>query len=193
MKKLYLLLILISIVHINSKTAKAAYPYHEFGLEASMISGAGLSYQLQYDVDWAMKINGLGFYFGEDLPDNGDLYIDLGIEVQRNFWKKRSRRAFLFAGMSYWYMQHRETEIQIINDREILFKNEILNDVYNVGVGIGVEIMLRKRFVLSFQVGFLIQQSKAIEGFELTRLIDYSKDSETYYGPAASFGFKIRF
>jgi hypothetical protein len=188
-----IIIILVSMASLFfSKEAFSAYPHNEIGLEFSMTSGAGISYQYKHDVDWTFKLTGVGFKSGEDLPHDGDFYGSLGLNIQRNFFNNRDSRAYAYIGAGAWYAEHAWTETIWIYDRELIKKNRIYNHIYNYGIGAGYEIILRRNFILTFELGVMYQQSDDTKGFDLHEVIDYSPSEKSYIGPSGSIGFKIR-
>ncbi len=175
-----------------NKEAFSAYPHNELGLEFSMNSGTGISYQYKHDVNWSFKLTGITFKMGDDLPHDGDIYASIGLNIQHNFINNRENRAYSYIGAGAWYAEHAWTETVWIYDRETIQKNRVYNHIYNYGIGAGYELILRKHFVLTFELGLLYQQSDDTKGFDLHEVIDYSPSSKSYIGPSGSFGFKIR-
>lgn len=190
MNKFSLILITVVCVFI-SRPAPAAYPEHEVGLDFSSVSGFGLSYQFKPDVYYAVKITGVAFSFGTDLPQNGEIYADIGLEIQRNLFKKPGRRLFAYLGGSYGYIENRFTSKQIIHEKVLVIEHIDFNHIYNAGVGVGWEAEINRRFVLSLSAGvqYQISDNTAPKGF--AEYLDYSPKGRYAWTPSVSAGFKI--
>jgi hypothetical protein len=191
-KKIVIIVFITMASLFVSEEAFSAYPHNEIGLEFSMTSGTGLSYQYKHDVNWTFKLTGVAFKTGDDLPHDGDVYGSIGVNIQRNFYNNRESRAYAYIGAGAWYAEHGWTRTIWVYDRELIDKNRVFNHIYNYGVGAGYELVINRNFVLTFECGVLYQESDDTKGFDLHEVIDYSPSEKSYLGPAGSFGFKIR-
>ena len=139
--------------------AQGLYPKHQAGLGFSNISGGIINYQLEMNPKTALKVGGLVYYNSENPPDDLDLAGNIGFEYQYNLTKDWANRLYLLGGVSFWYMQDKETRFETINDVKYkIVKNNIKN-LINLGTGIGYEYKIHPQIAISFDLGVFYQLS----------------------------------
>lgn len=165
-----------------------SYPKHQIGIGYSMISGAGINYQLEPSMKTAFQVYGFAYYFGDEPPDALDLRFNFGAEFQYNFYKSEFIRAYGFAGAGLWYNEDRSFTEEIIQDRLVRTKFVDYRRYFNIGLGAGFEYRFLPRAVIDFKLGI---QNQASEGGDDIWIIDPNPDGPDYTGPA--FGIGLRF
>ncbi|MFP4370312.1 MAG: hypothetical protein ACLFR2_12100 [Candidatus Kapaibacterium sp.] len=137
----------------------AKFPKHQFGIGGSTISGAGLSYQIDIDRKYSFRTNGFAYYFGNNPPDDLDMYFVLGGELQRNLFRQIDQRFYILLGTSHWYFEERSLYTERIGDLIIENRNSKIDRIWNFGAGAGYEKIILQRLALSLSLGFQYQIS----------------------------------
>lgn len=117
--------------------------FAQTGLSASSFSGFGLSYNHSFSEVVQTKLTTLVFDGSEedDEESNGFL-LNLGLELQLNFFKSEALRLYGLFGGSFFLMTFRESE-----------KEEGFSFLTN-GMGIGIEFPIHKKMRMNFDVGY---------------------------------------
>ncbi len=185
MKYIVIFLIFIPLVLFSQK-----YPKQQIGLGYSLYSGSGISYQIEFDPLFALKISSVIYYYGFDPPDVIDLYTNAGFEFQRNIFKNEKNRIYFFVGASYWYFENRKKTTEFINDMLIVKKSIAMEDIWNFGLGTGFEYKPIKQFSISFDIGLHYQISGVTD---FSPLFDRNPAGNDYFGLGGSIGFRYNF
>ncbi len=185
-----LTILLLSCLFILAANSAEAYPRHKAGISLSTISGAGLSYQMEINKHWAVQISGFPYYIGTNPPDDLDIYLVAGAEVQYNFINDKSSRLFSFVGFSHWYVEERSVREYVHNDIPTIDKIKKINMFTNAGAGMGYEYIIKNSVALSVNLGLHYQSSKESH---LGILIDRNPHGTNYLGIGGGIGVHILF
>lgn len=117
--------------------------FAQTGLSASSFSGFGFSYNHSFSEVIQTKFTTLVFDGSEedDEESNGFL-LNLGLELQLNFFKSESLRIYGLFGGSFFLMTFEESD-----------EKEGLSSLTN-GIGVGIEFPLHKKMRMNFDVGY---------------------------------------
>ena len=170
--------------------SQKSYPKQQIGLGYSFYSGSGISYQIEFNPTYALKTNGFIYYYGDDLPDVVDIFPNLGFEIQRNIYKNPNSRLYALAGTSYWYFESRTKDVKFENDMEIITKKVDIDEIYNFGLGMGIEHKFINSFSISLDLG-LHYQISGITNF--SPFFDRNPKGTDFIGIGGSLGFRYNF
>ena len=179
MKIIYFTVILLSLGILYPNFELSAYPKHKMGAAFSSINGAGLSYLLEIDPYSAITLNGFAYYRGEEPPNKIKTYGSLGLGYQYNLHKSDLGRLFLNPAMSFWYLESKDYYFVKLNDEVFNITNNKLNRIYNIGIGLGYEFDLGKKFSLITNLEYFTQYSEAIN---FSNVIDRSPNGNNFTG-----------
>lgn len=189
--KLLVIIVLIMIFqHADLSAQKKTYPKHQFGIAYSSFSGTGLNYQIELNQSSAVQLGGIVYYYGDNPPDDLDFYTILGAEYQHSIIKQGNTRIYGFLGGSYLNLEQRRVKRYVINDREIVEKNIISDEIINLGAGVGIEYKILPAFAISGSVGMLHQIS---DNTSFSEFWDRSPDGTTYTGFGVSIAIRYVF
>ncbi len=152
--------VIIFLIFFNySYAQKITYPKQQIGVGYSSFSGTGINYLIEINKYSAFQIAGIVYYFGEKPPDDLNFYTIIGAEYQYSFLKEKDYRLYSFLGFSMLQLEKRRISIITENDRIITTKTIETDNIYNYGIGVGIEFKLSPQFSLSTNLGFLHQKS----------------------------------
>lgn len=137
--------------------SQGLYPKHQAGLGFSNISGGIISYQVEIDPISAFKFGGLVFYNSDNPPEDLDLVGNIGSEYQYNLKKDWNKRLYIFGGISFWYMQVKETRFETINDIKYKLVKNNIKKLLNAGLGFGYEYKLHPKIAVNIDLGGFYQ------------------------------------
>jgi len=184
------LIIFISLLFPNVLPSQGLYPKHQAGLGFSNISGGIINYQLEISPQTAFKFGGLVYYNSENPPDDLDLVGNFGAEYQYNLIKESNKRLYLLGGISFWYMQDKETRFETINDIKYKIVKNNIKKLINAGLGIGYEYKIHSQIALSFDIGGFYQFAVQNDSDFLWLFDRVGTDNSA---PSISFGIGIRY
>ncbi|MDX9791245.1 MAG: hypothetical protein WC313_11325 [Candidatus Kapaibacterium sp.] len=157
-----ILIVAGGLFFINSnnplKAQSVKYPKHQLGLGYSSFSASGLSYLLDINKYSSLQFNILPFYTGTN-SDNLDITVLLGAEYHFTIARFTQSRIFLLAGTGYSHLESRVSESRIENDVIIIDKQIKIDNIINLGLGIGYEYKPHARISLGVSLGILHQES----------------------------------
>jgi hypothetical protein len=171
--------ILVFCLLLVSQIKLQAYPKSKMGAAFSSINGAGLSYLMELDNYSAVTINGFAYYRGEEPPNKIKTYGSVGVGYQYNLHKSDLGRLFLNPGMSFWYLESKDYYYVKLNDEVYNITNNKLNRIFNLGIGVGYEFDLGKRFTLITNLEYFTQYSKSVN---FSNVIDRSPNGNNFTG-----------
>ncbi|MDQ1267351.1 MAG: hypothetical protein QG635_2505 [Bacteroidota bacterium] len=195
MKKVLFCLILLNFLiaasstfaeDIVEKTFESGFLQNRIGVSGSTISGYGLTYQRFISPDMALKL--LGFFYLNQKSNDKDYneVYSVGIELKPTIstWKVITVYGILGAG--YWgydYSTPAETYKEATIER---FGS------YNLGLGLGLEILAGRRIGFNFDLGFKYQIYKEIPYKSYTTVMPDYQDGR-YFGFAFGAGITYAF
>lgn len=169
--------------------AGVRYPKHQAGIGYSMISGAGIEYQIELNMKSALKTNFIAYYYGDKPPDAMNIYDVFGLEYQYNVYKKDKSRVYIFLGGSYWHLEDRTIEVFQSNDLIIEKRKTKMDRIWNFGIGPGYEFNISGNVVISAQVGLQYQISNEVD--HISSFIDRNPGGTSFIGVGG--GVSLRF
>jgi hypothetical protein len=172
----------------NIVAQKISYPKHQIGLGYSAYSGTGLNYLLEINKTSALQFSGVGYYIGDNPPDDIDFYGIIGGEYQHTIIKNNDSRIYGFFGFSMLHLEKIRTKTFIINDKIIKNKTIETDRIYNYGTGVGYEYKLLPQLSVSANIGLLYQLSDIADFSEYW---DRNPAGTTYTG--IGIGIAIRY
>lgn len=188
MKKL---IIIISIlIFAVADLSAVRYPKHQMGIGYSMIRGGGLEYQIELNQKSALKFSFVTYYFGEEAPDDMQIYVVVGAEYQYNILKEKDYRLYALTAASIWHIEDRKLNEYQINDR--LFRERItrLNRMFNAGIGAGFEYNLTEKMVFNISAGAYYQSSYNSPWTD--SFFDRDPSGTSFFGLGGGIGLRFR-
>ena len=183
MKYWFLILLIFTIYVVEAKI----YPKHQIGLGYSSVSGSGITYQLETDPDNVFEFSFFAYYVAEEPPDRKEIFVNGGMEYQRNLYKDRYNRFFGYAGSSVWDLDERDYEEYIKNDVVYRDKTVKTNRVFITGLGVGYERRFEIRMAVEISAGYQFQASRNRNfGYMISR-------GEEGLASGPSIGFSIKY
>lgn len=184
---------ILIIFFIAFNTLESAYPKYQIGVGFSTLSGAGISFQYELNNSNTFLFKGIPAYYNNNPPSDIKYFYIVGGEYQYNLFKKKlsnniKHRSFLLVGGSFWHLKDTWVKREYMNDREIVFRYERFNDIYNIGFGIGYELTIANNISLMLQINYQYQKS---DDTYFDKLFDLSPNSTEYNG--LGFGIGIKF
>ena len=188
MKK-YIIISLFAFFAATLTSSSVGYPKHQFGLGYSMISGAGLEYQIEFNMHSAFKFHAIAYYSGEKPPYILQIVGIAGAEYQYNLSKNKDIRNYLFLGASAWHFEDRDQRQYYVND--MLFEDNTikLNRIWNFGAGYGLQYMLFSNVAVNFDIGIYYQISDESEG--TNPFFDRDPEGTSFFGIGGGIGFRF--
>lgn len=190
MKKITIIAIILT--SFTTLFAGVSYPKHQFGLGYSMISGVGLEYQIEITNSSALKTNFIAYYYGDNPPNEMNIYDVFGLQYQYNLMKFSGNRLYAFIGGSYWHLEDRTVEEVISNDLVLEKRIVKMDRIWNFGTGIGYELLIYRNFVISAEFGAMYQLSNSVD--HIDEFFDRDQLGTSFFGVGGgiSFRFNIR-
>ncbi len=192
MKAFLLSIVISTIIFGISKAAPAdstPVMHHLIGISASSITGFGIAYRVNFDNEFYLKPV-VGVYYNENNTTSSNTLFSMGLELQRNFIRTDNSRLYAFVGTSYWY----DKDIDSYSIGSYSSQSETSDETSNIGIGIGIELVVWQHFSANFDLGFQYTamtytsfQSSTLSGIEY-----YDKaSSRTGMGGGISFGYQF--
>ncbi len=145
------------------------------GVKSSSMTGHGAYFHRKFSENYSVRVNGFVYYYFHQLGEDNDpsekelsILYNAGLELQRDLYKAANTRIYGFLG-GYRYYEKFKDEYQNHSYEE----RDSYKYINVVGLGIGSEYIVRKRFCLDFDFGFKFNdESGRNEGLkEITRAL----------------------
>jgi len=211
MKKAALVLVLIfcsmsllaqsNLMTSSSKSGEIALAPNRIGVSGSMISGYVLSYQRNFD-PWAVKFTGFYYYFKDgtgtknsNLPnplynyDHQGSYGSFGVEIKYYAFKSKYVNLYPLMGGSYW-INDDNSPTYIYPSSQYLVQSK--NRTFNLGAGVGLELIAGKYIAFNFDVGFVYSNTQQTKDEYQQNNVYKPVDTEGIsFGPAVGGGINF--
>jgi hypothetical protein len=159
--RIFILTVIISIIPFTGlypQAVKDDNSRHSLGLNASSISGIGLSYGYDLSSSYMIKLNGFYYDYYDDKtsetnPDdkryNHTRWWNTGTEIQKNLYKISAEgmiiNIYCLMGGSYWYYK---------KERPFYPEDDVFNRHYTMGFGLGVKLIIFSRCSVNLDLGY---------------------------------------
>ncbi len=183
---MYKSLFIILIVCLSPSLLSQAK--HQVGLAVSNTGGTGISFNSYLGNKFHIQVAGFPWQSGEEPPHKVDKYFNLGLELQRNFYIERKYRLFFLAGISRWWLSKKDYYETIDNGLPVKNTTSQKNDIWNFGIGIGVERYYLDVISVGVKLGFNYQISDKWPGDSFA---DHNPEGKIWRG--LGFGISLHY
>lgn len=183
-----IIILLLTYIGQQKLLSQSLYPAYGVGAGYSSASGGGIVFSMELDPRWALKASGFPYFY--DNSDNTsrqdtssgfkERNLNLGFELQYNFYKGLTNRFYALVGGSVWDIEL--THVHSGKTNEIRWeRSEKRGDrIYNFGLGAGWQWKFASSWSASIDAQYLRQSSDATRG--VSEFFDRSPGGKAYDG-----------